>query len=398
MVTDYSISRIETFENCPHRYKLAYVDRVEVEEETVEAFMGRHVHAALEKLYVDLQRSRLNTLEELLEHYRREWEREWHEGVVITREGYTRQNYIETGRRCIERYYARFHPFNQGTPIGIERSLTFRVGPHSFRGKIDRIDRMPDGSYEIHDYKASGHLPTQAQADADRQLALYQLGVQRTWKGVDSVRLVWHYLQFDTELVSTRSPEQLEALEEELVAIANRIECERDFRPRPSELCDWCPYWTHCPEKKHFVMIEEMEPSEAAGEEGFALVDRYARLKAMERKLGEEIAEVRGRLVKYASRSGISRVRGSASVASVNSRTVQALPSRSSEREEYDRVVGIVRSAGLWDDYSLLDTGGLLAAMGDGRLSESVARALAPFVRESERVDVRLSRLKNGEE
>ncbi|MEM2977326.1 MAG: PD-(D/E)XK nuclease family protein, partial [Thermoplasmata archaeon] len=94
----YSHTRLETFENCPLQYKLAYIDRIEVEEEGIEAYMGTKVHSALEKLYVDLQRSKLNTLEELLEFYRREWERDWHDGIVIARKGYTPQNYFDTGR------------------------------------------------------------------------------------------------------------------------------------------------------------------------------------------------------------------------------------------------------------------------------------------------------------
>ncbi len=397
-MTNFSHSKLETFENCPLQYKLSYIDRVEVEEEPIEAFMGTHVHSALEKLYVDIQRSKLCTLEELLEHYRREWERDWHEGVVITRKGYTPQNYFDTGRRCIERYYARFRPFDQGTTIGVERCFSLKLGQHTFTGKVDRLDRMPDGTYEIHDYKTSGYLPTQAQADGDRQLAIYQLGVQRSWRDVERVRLVWHYLQFDTELVSTRTQEQLERLERELVGLAEAIESEREFRPRPSGLCDWCPYWAHCPEKRHLVKIEGLDPSEALREEGFALVDRYVRLKAREKKLEEEIQGVGGRRGEYARGGGVTRVRGGSMVASVTSRRVQGLPSRSSEREDYDRVVSVVKGAGIWDDYSVLDPNALLGALREGALEKGVARALAPFVREVERVEVRLGRLRGEEE
>ncbi|MEM2870042.1 MAG: PD-(D/E)XK nuclease family protein [Thermoplasmata archaeon] len=393
----YSHTRLETFENCPLQYKLAYIDRIEVEEEGIEAYMGTKVHSALEKLYVDLQRSKLNTLEELLEFYRREWERDWHDGIVIARKGYTPQNYFDTGRRCIERYYSRFRPFDQGTPVGIERTFSFTLGPHTVRGVIDRIDRMPDGSYEIHDYKTSSFLPTQAQIDEDRQLALYQLGVQRMWSDATNVKLVWHFLQFGEELVSTRTPEQLEALEAECAALIERIEGEREFKPRPGPLCDWCPYWSYCPEKRHLVKIAELEPPDAAREEGFELVNRYAALKARERELAEELEGVRQRLIDYARREGVTRVRGSSAVASVNVRMVPALPSRSSEEEEYDRVAEVVRGAGLWDQFSVLDSHALLRALEEGALDRRVARTLAPFVRRTERPEVRLGRLREEE-
>ena len=36
----YSYSRIKTFENCPLKYRYRYIDRIKVDTEGVEAFMG----------------------------------------------------------------------------------------------------------------------------------------------------------------------------------------------------------------------------------------------------------------------------------------------------------------------------------------------------------------------
>ena len=63
----YSHSRLSTFEQCPLKFKFAYIDKIETEiEETIEAFLGSRVHEALEKLYKDLKFQKLNTLKELL--------------------------------------------------------------------------------------------------------------------------------------------------------------------------------------------------------------------------------------------------------------------------------------------------------------------------------------------
>ncbi|MEM3402566.1 MAG: PD-(D/E)XK nuclease family protein, partial [Candidatus Hadarchaeales archaeon] len=66
-MTEYSHSRLTTFENCPMAYKLKYIVRLELEEgfETVEAFMGSRVHEALRRLYEDLMHEKLLSLEEL---------------------------------------------------------------------------------------------------------------------------------------------------------------------------------------------------------------------------------------------------------------------------------------------------------------------------------------------
>ena len=49
----YSYSRIKTFENCPLTYRYRYIDRIKVDTEGVEAFMGSRVHESLKKLYRD---------------------------------------------------------------------------------------------------------------------------------------------------------------------------------------------------------------------------------------------------------------------------------------------------------------------------------------------------------
>lgn len=52
----FSHSKLATYENCPHQYKLRYIDRIKPseEEEGIEAFLGGTVHETLIKLYQKL--------------------------------------------------------------------------------------------------------------------------------------------------------------------------------------------------------------------------------------------------------------------------------------------------------------------------------------------------------
>jgi putative RecB family exonuclease len=55
LMTVYSHSRLSCFEQCPQKFKLQYIDKVETEvEESIEA---------LEKLYRDLQYQKTDSLE-----------------------------------------------------------------------------------------------------------------------------------------------------------------------------------------------------------------------------------------------------------------------------------------------------------------------------------------------
>lgn len=48
----YSHSRLETFENCPLKFKYQYVEKVDVpRRDSIEAFLGSRVHETLEALY-----------------------------------------------------------------------------------------------------------------------------------------------------------------------------------------------------------------------------------------------------------------------------------------------------------------------------------------------------------
>ena len=47
----YSHSRLSTFEQCPYKYKLKYLDKIETDvPDTIETYLGSRVHETLEKL------------------------------------------------------------------------------------------------------------------------------------------------------------------------------------------------------------------------------------------------------------------------------------------------------------------------------------------------------------
>src|SRR4030067_941761 len=104
----YSHSQLSTYENCPHQYKLVYIDKIEVETEGIEAFMGSRVHDALEKLYRDLKLTKLNSLEDLIGYYHEVCEKNWNGMILITRKGYVAEDYRRLGEKCISDYYKRY--------------------------------------------------------------------------------------------------------------------------------------------------------------------------------------------------------------------------------------------------------------------------------------------------
>ena len=103
-MTIYSYSRLGTYETCPLQYKLHYIDKITTEEEGIEAFMGTRVHETMEKLYKELIHSKMNSVEELVDFYYTQWDKEWHDEVKITKEGRVAEDYKKTGEKAIREY------------------------------------------------------------------------------------------------------------------------------------------------------------------------------------------------------------------------------------------------------------------------------------------------------
>ena len=246
----YSHSRLATFEDCPKRFEYRYVLKIPTDTEGIEAFVGKRVHEVLERLYKAADRDQVPSLEKVIYRYHRLFEEGFEaDRVRIVREETPVEFYQQMGERCLTGYYRRHYPFDGDETLGIEQRVTFSLDEkreYRFQGIIDRIVRARDGAIEIHDYKTGRRVPTQKQLDEDRQLALYQIGLADRYPD-QPMRLVWHYLQQDRKLTSTRTPEQLRILSEDTMSVVDRINTETEFKPRRSALCDWCEYTDRCP-------------------------------------------------------------------------------------------------------------------------------------------------------
>ena len=398
----YSNSKLATYENCPWQYKLQYIDRIELPEarDGIEAFLGSRVHETLEKLHKELILTKLNSLEELLDFYQAQWDRNWHENVRIVKRGYTKENYYNAGREAITSYYRRHHPFNRSKTLATEMPLTFNIDHCGIRGYVDRLAYRGDGVYEIHDYKTSGYLPSQDKIDADRQLALYQIGIKEQYPDARDVRLIWHYLLFDKELTSTRTDAQLEDLKKDIVSLIETIENDTAFEPRESSLCDWCEYPEYCPAKRHGLAVQNLPPNEYLAEEGVSLVNKFASVKVRMKDLKEqesvleaELELIKEAAVQYARKNGITNILGSDFILKVVEESSLAFPR--AEGEGRSDLEESVRKAGIWNDVSLLSLPRLVKMIKEGKLDGNTREALMKYAADICTASVRLVKKKD---
>lgn len=398
----YSHSQLSTYETCPHQYRLAYIDKIEVETESIEAFMGSRVHDTLEKLYRDLKVTKLNTLEELLAFYQQIWEKNWNDLIQIIRKDCSAEDYRRLGEKCITEYYNRYYPFDQGKTLGLEEYVYFPLEEEKgywIRGFIDRVTLVDSSILEIHDYKTSNRLPSQEEVESDRQLALYQMGVGGKWQGIEEVRLIWHYLTFDMEIHSSRTPEQLEQLRQKTLELIQRIEADRQFLPKEGPLCDWCDYQGFCPKRKHLIAVGNLPPNEYLKEEGVALVNQYVEMKERKRLLNEEVdtelTKIEKALYAYAQIEEIESVFGSDHVAKIKIEMREKYPLKNDpSRKMLDE---LIKKAGKWMEVSDLNPWMLARIIGRRGWPPSLVNKVKEFCSIEESRSITITKLKERE-
>ena len=383
----YSHSRLSCYEQCPQKYKLKYLDKVETDvEQSVEAYLGSRVHETLEKLYRDLGYQKVNTLDELLVFFRSNWEKNWDDSIVIVKEEYGPENYLKMGEKFITDYYNKYKPFDQGRTIALEERVLISLddaGEYKLQGFIDRVMESAEGYYEVHDYKTNSRLPLPDYLENDRQLALYAIGIKNRYPDVKDVKLVWHFLAFDKEIDSTRSDRELEALKKDVIVLIEKIESDEKFAASPSLLCDWCEFKPICRQWSHLYMIREKPENEYMSDSGVQLVNRYAELKQKQKQitldLYAELDKIEEALFAFASKEEIDVVFGSKNKIRIKETEQLKFPSKNSkERIDLEK---LLKEKGLWNEVDQLDTSALNKLLTEKKIDKKLIGDINKFIK-----------------
>ena len=394
----FSHSRLNTYENCPRRYAFKYIEKPPIEErQSIEAFMGSSVHDVLETLYKAVQMERTPRWEETRDWYEDYWQKNLSPDVFIVRPEFTAQDFRNVGRRCLQDYFVRHYPFREARILGLEERITLDLdgtGNYRLQGFIDRLDERDDGTIEIHDYKTSRRLPSQAEIDAERQLALYQLGIEDRWEDVRSVRLVWHYLRAARTLTSVRTPESLTQLRQDTMRLIDTVRAATeagDLLPRESALCDWCDYQSLCPAKRHLFATAALSPAEFSNDDGVKIVDLFTEASRRRKEADAELEVARQEVIRFAAANNLTRLAGHNLSVGISRRIDHAIPRQNTK--ERARLETLVRASGRWEDVSDLSRSKLPKAVQTDFFDPPTREEIASLLTAKEIVTVSQRRL-----
>lgn len=387
----YSPSRLSAFEKCPLSYRFTYIDRIKKEEESIDAFVGSRVHEALEKLLkLKMDFGREPTLEKAREIYLKRWEEEYGPHIVIKDEFAEEEDYKRKGLICLEKYFDMEKGREPGELVDLELQLNFNLGGCSMTGFIDRIEKVGN-TYHIIDYKTSKRAMTQEEADTDRQLALYEIGIRDMFPDAEDVMLHWYYLQHGQVVSSSRDESQLEELSESVVSLIETIETTTDFLPLESKLCGWCEYKDECEaeKRKRTLDASRLEPPiEELVEEYASLSEERRGLNAEVKKIEKRLEELKRGFMGVAKDTGAWSIEGSEHALDLKISEDFYIPGKGSEARRL--LEEIICSAGAYEEMSVIDKSCILKAIEEGRYKEIGPQILEKFSRgENLKVKVR---------
>jgi len=368
MKTRYSPSKISIFDNCRLAYKYQYIDGLKSEIESIENFRGNIVHKVLEKFYKLIKGGVIKPLEWVLSEYEELWNKNYTGSIKIVKKEFSPQDYFERGKQCLIDYYKRYTPFNQAKIVDTERMYYFDIeyngATYSFCGKLDRLDwNDKTNTFEIHDYKVTSTLITQEEADSDWQLGIYYIALKERWPDINRVKLVWHSLLFNKEIVSYRENAQIDEFKKKIIEKVKEIESCTAFLPQRSTLCDWCDFQNICPLWKHPKAMEGLSVNEYKKDPGVKLVARYVELERIKNELKEKIQEIekeqeeiKEAAIEFAEKENILVIDGPENQLKVEIKDEWLAPTKKENPQGWQNLRDLLKSEGKYEEVSTVNS------------------------------------------
>jgi len=311
-----SYSGLDTFSTCPAQYKFQYIDRIKVYR-SKEAIFGTLIHDCLKMFHEPSEPTPLLE-DDLLKYFTDRWDNSvyqdkqeeafaFHQGIDLLKKYYLQNQGVEFNIVNLETLFEApilEEPSSDNASAGKKEF-------HQITGRIDRIDKLDDGTFEVIDYKTTKKMPSQADVDKNFQLSVYYLGITNRWPSLQkenrSVKLSLYYLRHGEKLSAFLDSQRVKETKEKILNLINQIK-QSNFEPRLNPLCNWCQYQAHCSLFKH-KFIEQESPS-LDEQQIKEVIKEYFEIKEKQSQHAKRIAQLKEILNQYCDKNDLDRVFG----------------------------------------------------------------------------------------
>jgi DNA helicase-2/ATP-dependent DNA helicase PcrA len=226
-----SASSIETYEQCPLKYRLSNIDKIPQVSSKPQLTFGNIIHRVLEQFH---QPNSEQTQERMLKLLDNNWESLGFD--YETQEA----DFKRQGIELLTKYYDYLtkYPVNV---VELEFQFSFEIEDIIINGKIDRIDKGEIG-YNVIDYKTSKNA---TKANKNIQLAIYSMYLQQEkqleFGGLPESTALYFLREEDPLRTHKFTTKELIEMQENILEVGKNIR-NQEFTPCKGFHCDWCDY------------------------------------------------------------------------------------------------------------------------------------------------------------
>lgn len=179
-ITVYSISRLNTVDNCGYEYWQTYMEHLP-SKDNIYSFTGGRVHKCLENIQNGIKVDFPKEIDKMIEDARilditfpsQSIETKWKKDIMTFAQNYKAPHYKK---------------------VETERPFLIQIDGHYLQGIIDLLIYNDDGTVSIRDYKTSSKFSNNELEEKGRQLILYGLGMEQL--GYKVKDLAWEMLKY----------------------------------------------------------------------------------------------------------------------------------------------------------------------------------------------------------
>jgi len=228
---ELNYSKVKTYSDCPYLYKLKYVEGKR-EGLSAATSLGVSVHRTLEQYHANS-----NNPEDILRYYNRFWL-----GAGYSSAGEQMEYYLK-GRNLLE-VYAKHEAERKTEVEATEKEFIFDYDGWTFRGKIDRIDKYPDGTWEVIDYKTDAAVDENYDIKSSLQLGIYSVGARRAWN-LQKGKATIYFVTLDKKISADFDSFDENKILTTFIEAGKKME-NMEFDPN-TEHCQFCLMNNRCP-------------------------------------------------------------------------------------------------------------------------------------------------------
>jgi len=242
-----SASKIQTYETCPLRFKMEADWNLPSEPVPAMQF-GNAVHTAMKAYYDAVLAGKKLSREQFLNVFEEQL------SISAFDDPHQKELYRAQGIDQLGEFYDLRNCEETPHVLSTEKFFELIVQGVKVVGRIDRTDRLPDGSIAIVDYK-TGAAKDQDDADESLQLSIYALAAEQEWKQLPT-RLAFYNLETNATADTQRTPQQLLEVKQKIAVVAASIN-EGKFYPKVGQHCSFCGFREVCPKQEEPLWMIE---------------------------------------------------------------------------------------------------------------------------------------------